>query len=48
MSCHVGEVRRVSVNPSSMRVGQLKDELRSRQLSSTGNKDVLVRCLEGS
>ena len=47
-SCHVAEVRRVSVNPSSMTVGQLKDALRSRQLSTAGNKDILVRRLEGA
>ena len=47
-SCHVAEVRRVSVNPSSMTVGQLKEALCGRQLSTTGNKDVLVRRLEGA
>ena len=45
-SCH--EARRVSVNPTSMTLGQLKEALRTRQLSTTGNKDVLVRRLEGA
>lgn len=47
-SCHVVEARRVSVNPTSMTVEQLKEALRNRQLSTTSNKDVLVGCLEGA
>lgn len=47
-SYHVVEARRVSVNPTSMTVEQLKEALRNRQLSTTSNKDVLVGCLEGA
>jgi len=46
--CHVAEVRSVTLNPAAMTVPHLKEALRSRGLSITGNKEVLVRRLEGA
>ena len=37
-----------NLNPRNMRVSDLKMELQSRQLSTSGNKDVLIRRLEGT
>lgn len=37
-----------NLNPKAMNVSDLKKELRSRQLSTTGNKDILIRRLEGA
>ncbi|CAH3162294.1 unnamed protein product, partial [Pocillopora meandrina] len=37
-----------NLNPRNMKVSDLKMELQSRQLSTSGNKDVLIRRLEGT
>jgi len=38
----------VTVNPKGMSINQLKAALRSRGLGTSGNKDILVRRLEGA
>lgn len=47
-ACHNTEIRGSSLSPTTMSVAQLKEALRIRGLSTQGNKDVLVRRLEGA
>ena len=42
------QIRAVSKAPKDMKVDELKTELRARRLCTTGNKDILVRRLEGA
>mgnify|MGYP000258916937 CR=1 FL=1 len=42
------QVRAVSKAPKDMKVDELKTELCARRLCTTGNKDILVRRLEGA
>ena len=42
------QIRAVNKRPNEMRVNELRTELRARKLCSTGNKDILVRRLEGA
>ena len=37
-----------NLHPKTMKVSDLKKELQSRQLSTTGNKEILTRRLEGA
>lgn len=41
-------IRAVNKAPKDMKVNELKTELRARRLCETGNKDILVRRLEGA
>ena len=45
--CNVAVVRSTTLNPTAMTVSALKDALCGRGLSVTGNKEVLVKRLEG-
>ncbi|KAK2550872.1 hypothetical protein P5673_028391 [Acropora cervicornis] len=42
------QIKAVSKAPKDMKVDELKTELRARRLCTTGNKDILVRRLEGA
>ena len=42
------QIRAVNKAPKDMTVDELKTELRARRLCTTGNKDILVRRLEGA
>lgn len=46
-ACCITEVRNSAIRPATMSVTQLKEALRSRGLTTKGNKEVLVRRLEG-
>lgn len=46
-ACCITGVRNCTISPATMSVTQLKEALRSRGLNTKGNKDVLVRRLEG-
>lgn len=46
-ACCITGVRNSTISPATMSVTQLKEALRSRGLNTKGNKDVLVRRLEG-
>ena len=37
-----------NLHPKTMKVSDLKKELQSRKLSTTGNKEILIRRLEGA
>lgn len=46
--CNATEVRSVAINPTLMTVTGLKEALLTRGLSTAGNKEILVKCLEGA
>ncbi|PFX12507.1 hypothetical protein AWC38_SpisGene23524 [Stylophora pistillata] len=46
--CNATELRSVAINPTLMTVPGLKEALHSRGLSTAGNKEILVKRLEGA
>ena len=48
VASHLSRVDSVTIHPGNMNLAQLRETLRARNLSTTGNKSVLVRRLEGA